>query len=105
MVAGIKMVGMALMALEQAVPLLGANSDPGKDVLSTISRLSKHVPPGTVTPADMKLALEKMMMQQQQFGQQMQQMRGQAVQPQQPGAAPGSPPGGAPAPQMQPRAA
>jgi hypothetical protein len=96
------MMGMALMALEQAVPLLGANSEPGKDVLQTISRLSKHVPPGTVTPADVKLALEKMMMQQQQFGQQMQQMRGQAAQP---GAgAPQQPPGGAP-PMMQPKAA
>ena len=95
------MMGMAIMALEQAVPLLGAASEPGKDVLQAITRLSKHVPPGTVTPADVKNMLDALMMKQQQFGQQMQQMKaapGGAPQP--PGA--GAQPGGA---MPQPKAA
>lgn len=91
------MMGMGLMALEQAVPLLGAGSEPGREVLSCIQKLAKHVPPGTVSPQDMINVLHKLMLQQQQFGQQMNQMRQSAAQPRpMPGAAPGGAPGGAP---------
>ncbi len=91
--AGLKMMGMGLMALEQAVPLLGAATEEGQAVLSTIQKIAKMVPPGTVTPADMMTVMQKLMTQQQQFGQQMNQMRKQATQPAAPG---GAPPGGAP---------
>ena len=104
-VAGIKMVGMALKALEAAVPLLGATSEEGRDVLQSMTRLGRHVPPGAVTPQDMMNTLKAMVMKQQQFGQQMQAMKGAAAAPGggAGGAAPPSPAagGGAP-PQMHP---
>ena len=105
--AGIKMAGMALKALEQAVPLLGAASDPGRDVLSAIKLVSKHVPPGSVSPSDVMQILQKLMLQQQQFGQQMNQMRQQGAQPagQQPAGGGGPPPASGGAPPQQPRAA
>lgn len=92
--AGLKMVGMGLMALEQAVPMLGSSSEEGQAVLSTIQKIAKMVPPGTVTPADMMTVMQKLMAQQQQFGQQMSQMRKQAAQPPAQQQAPAS--GGAP---------
>jgi hypothetical protein len=77
---------LALVMLEEALPLLGAGSEPGKDVLQTIGRLAKHVPPGAVTPADVASQLRDLMVKQQQQSQQMQQMRaGQQPQPGQPG--------------------
>jgi hypothetical protein len=76
-IAGMKMIGMAVMALEQAMPLLGAGSEAGKDVLGVIGRLSKHAPPGTVTSNDVTNLMQTMLMKQRQFGQQMQMMRQQ----------------------------
>lgn len=76
------MLGMGLLALERSLPMLGAASEPGKDVLQSISRLSKHVPPGSVTPTDIKNALQKLMIEQEQFGMQMQQMKQAQQQPQ-----------------------
>lgn len=60
-----------------ALSLLGATSDPGKDVLSCIQKLSKYVPPGSVTPADKMQVLQALMMKAQQSNQQMQQMHAQ----------------------------
>ena len=79
-VAAQKMVGLALLVLEQAGPVAGANTDIGKEVYSSISRLAKLVPPGTVTPADIKRVVEQLMLKQQQFQGQMQQMRGAQAQ-------------------------
>jgi len=90
--AGVKMMGMALLALERAVPLLGASSDEGRDALQALTRLSKHVPPGTVTPTDVKNVLQQLMTQQQQFGQQMSAMRQQQAAPAQTAPGAGAPP-------------
>jgi len=72
---------------------LGANSPAGQDVTDAIKKLSKHVPPGSVTPADKMNVYQQMMMKTQQQGQQMAQMQKQQAQPpgggaqQMPGAA------------------
>lgn len=85
-IAGIKKLGLALVMLEEALPLLGAASEPGKDVLSVVSKLAKHVPPGAVTPADIQSQLQQLMVKQQQNAQQMTQMRAAQMHP---GAQPG----------------
>jgi hypothetical protein len=98
------MTGMALLVLEQALPLWGAGSEPGRAVHKAIGDLAKFVPPGSVTPADVKNVVQQMLMKQEQFGAQMQQMKRQQMQGQaQPQA--GAAPGGAAPPQMMPKAA
>lgn len=92
-VAGQKMVGLALLILEQALPLAGAGSEPGKVIHKSIGDLSKLVPPGAVTPQDVQNVLQQLMMKQAQFSQQMNQMKQQQAQPAQAGA---PQPGGAP---------
>ena len=99
-VAGLKLVGLALMALENSIPMLGAGTPEGSDVLSSIQKMSKHVPPGTITPADVINVAKNIMMKAQQGQQQMQAMQAQKMQQgQMPQAAPQQ------APQAMPRAA
>lgn len=81
-IAGLKLVGLGLMALENAIPLVGASTPEGADVLKSIQSLSKHIPPGTVTPQDIKNVVQKLMLTMQQGQQQMQAMQAQR-QPQQ----------------------
>lgn len=86
--AGLQRLGIALKQLEQLVPLLGATTDPGKDVLKVIGILSKHVPPGSSTPAAEKNNIEQMAMRNAQQQQQAQMLRQQQAQSaQQPKAA------------------
>lgn len=73
--AGIQRLGVALKMLESTVPLLGAVSEPGKDVLKALSLLSKHIQPGAVSPAGEKNQMEAMMMRQQQQAPQIAAMR------------------------------
>ena len=82
-VAGVKMIGLGLMALENSIPIIGASSPEGMDVLSSIQKLAKHVPPGTVTPQDIKNVIQQLMVKMQQGQQQMQAMQAQRQQPQQ----------------------
>lgn len=77
------MVGLGLMALENAVPLVGASTPEGQDLLKAIQTLAKHVPPGAVTPQDIKNVIQQLMMKMQQGQQQLQQMQAQRQQPQQ----------------------
>lgn len=85
------MVGLALLILEQALPLAGAGTEQGKVIHKSIGDLAKLVPPGAVTPQDVQNVMQQLLLKQQQFGQQMQQMRQQQAPPQagvQPGGAP-----------------
>jgi hypothetical protein len=88
------MMGLALIVMEQAVPLAGAATAVGGDLLSAIKLVAKHVPPGSVTPADINNVVQSLMMKQQQATQQIQQMRQQQAQPQQQPAPQAQPPGG-----------
>lgn len=91
--AGMQLLGVIVMGLEQAIPLLGAASEPGRDALKALSTLSKHVPPGAVTPAALKTQLTALLTRAQQQGPQVAQMRAMGGQPPAPaqGAAPAAP--------------
>ena len=85
-------MGAALQNLTDALPLLGASSEPGQALLDMIKKLAKFVPPGTMTPAANRNQLEATAQKQGQNNQQMQalkamQMKGGGGQPQ-PGAQP-----------------
>jgi len=65
-------LGAALQNLTDALPLLGASSEPGQALLDMIKKLAKFVPPGTMTPAANRNQLEATAMKQGQNNQQMQ---------------------------------
>ncbi len=89
--AGLQRLGLVIKQLEQLVPLLGAGSEPGKAVLEALTKLSKHVPSGSVTPGAERANIDRMGMQNAANNQAMAQMRQGA--------------GGAQKPLMQPGAA
>jgi hypothetical protein len=83
------------------IPALGASTEIGKDVLKSLSTLSKHVPPGSASQGTEASAMQKLMLQQKQQAPMLQAMQamGQGGQtgsgmplPPQPGAAPPAPP-------------
>ena len=82
------MIGLATQIMAQAVPLLGVSSEPAQDVLDAIKKLSKHVPPGSVTDADKKNQLQQMLLKQQQQAPQMAALRASQGGGQQPAAQP-----------------
>lgn len=55
--------------------MLGPGSEVGKDVLKALNNLSKHVPPGSVTPAAEKNGIEQMALRNAQGTQQMAQLK------------------------------
>lgn len=61
--AAMAKLGMIVRQLEQIVPLLGAGTEAGRDVLKSLTSLSKHVPPGAVSPGVEQSAMQKTMMQ------------------------------------------
>lgn len=92
--AGLQKLGVLVKQMETMLPELGASSDAGKVVLECLNKLVKFVPAGSVTPAAQKNSIEaqqRMMAQNNQQMQAVQQMRqkmagGQGGAPQ-PGAA------------------
>lgn len=70
-----KRVGLVVKQLEELLPLAGAGSEVGKDILKALNMLVKHVPSGSVTPADQKAELERRSMQNTQNNAQMQSLR------------------------------
>lgn len=86
--AGLQALGLVVQKLGEIVPLVGAGSDVGQVVLDALKKLSKFVPPGSVTPANQRNQLEKMAQQQGQTNQQMQALQ-QMRQQGQGGAQPG----------------
>jgi len=87
--------GLAVLikGLEQLLPLYVSGSDQGRDVLSALKLLAKHVPPGSVTPAARRNELDKQQVANTQNAALMQRM---AAQKQQPGAQPGGAAGAVP---------
>jgi hypothetical protein len=80
--AAMQGMAVAVKALEQLLPLFGSGSDQGKDVMKAIQTLSKHIPPGAVTPAAERNQLEKMALQQTQDSQMMARMKQAQAAPQ-----------------------
>ena len=62
--AGMAKLALVVKGLESILPMFGAGSEPGQDILESIKRLSKHVPPGAVTPAAQNNAMQSMMLKQ-----------------------------------------
>lgn len=99
-VAGLARLSLVVKQLEQLVPLLGAGTEPGKEVLKALTALSKHVQPGTVPPGAEQNGLQNLMMKLRQNAPQLAAMRAAMSKPQggaggPPGAAPGAPPSAA----------
>jgi hypothetical protein len=82
---GLAQLGLIVKLMEEAIPKIGATSEAGKDLLQALTRISKHIPPGTVSPASENNQLESLRMKQAQAGPQIAAMRA-------PGAGAGAPP-------------
>lgn len=90
--AGIARLSIAVKVLEETVPLLGVGSEAGKDALKALNTLSKHVPPGSVSPGIEANSAAQIMQRQRQMAPQIAALRA---------AGGGGPPGGgAPPPGM-----
>ncbi len=73
--AALKRVGLVVKQLTELLQLAGASTDVGKDILKAINMLVKHVPSGSVSPADEKGEMERRQMANTQNNQQMQALR------------------------------
>lgn len=85
--AALKRVGLVVKQLSELLPLAGAGSDVGKDILKALNILAKHVPSGSVSPADEKGEMERRSMANTQNNAQMQALRQSQQPPQQAQAA------------------
>lgn len=84
--AGLQRLGLVVKQLEEILPMVGAGSDMGKEVLKALNALVKLVPAGAVSPAAQKNNIEQMMMRNAQENSQMQALKQQRMQQQpQPG--------------------
>ena len=92
--AGLAKLGLIVRLLESLIPALGSGTEAGKDVLKALTSLSKHVPPGAVSPGIENSALMNLSQQQRQQQPQIAAMRAAMAQ-QNPGA--GAPPASPPA--------
>ena len=79
--AALKRVGLVVKQLTELLQLADPATDIGKDVLKAINMLVKHVPSGSVSPADEKGEMQRRQMANTQNNQQMQALR-QSQQPQ-----------------------
>jgi hypothetical protein len=68
-------LGMATKLLTEALPLVGATSEVGMQVMDMIKKLAKHVQPGQLNPAAERNNIEQMAMKNQQNSQMQQQMK------------------------------
>jgi hypothetical protein len=85
--AGLQRLAFVVAQLGEIVPLVGAASEIGGDIVDAIRKLAKHVPSGSVSETGKQNAMQELMVKQAQTGPQIQQMRQQAAQqPQQAGA-------------------
>jgi hypothetical protein len=73
--AGLQRLGLVVKQLEQLIPLFGAASDQGKDVLKALQILLKSVPSGSVTPASERNDLQRQVTQNAQQNQQLAALR------------------------------
>jgi hypothetical protein len=94
--AGKQKVAMALKVLTDALPLYGASSDEGQELLDIMKKLGKIAQPGDVSNAGQMNALQKMMLNA------AQQQRTQKALAQSPQAGGGAPPGAGAAPGAAP---
>jgi len=75
-----------------AASLVGPSSESGRAILEGITKLSKLVPPGSVSGQDKLKVMQQLTIAAQKQGQQMQMMRQGGAPAQQPGQPPAAPP-------------
>lgn len=92
-VAGLAMIGVIVKLMERAIPLLGAGTEAGRDLVKSLSSLSRHVPAGALSPGIENTAIERLALQNRQNGPQVAAMRAAAP--------PGTIPPHAPSPMPQ----
>lgn len=81
--AGLQKLGVIVKQMEALLPMLGSTSEAGKAVLEALSKLAKHIPTGSVTPAAERNTIQDMFMKAQQNGQMQKQLDQQRAQGQQ----------------------
>jgi hypothetical protein len=59
--AGLAKLGVVVKQLEGLLPVFGAGSDAGRDVLKALNSLSKHIQPGDVSQGVEQSALQELM--------------------------------------------
>jgi hypothetical protein len=97
--AGMAHLAVAVHVLEEAIPLLGMGDEAGRDAAQAMTKLAKHIPPGSVPSGVENSVLQKIMLKNRQNAMNVAQMRGGGQPPGPPG---GPPPGGAPSPPPAP---
>ena len=65
--AGLARIGLALNILEQSLPMVGSGTDAGRDMLKAMGLLSKHIPPGSVSPGVQQTAMQGALLKQRQM--------------------------------------
>lgn len=78
--AGLQRLGSVVKQLEELIPMMGASSEHGREVLKALNILVKLVPPGSVTPASQRNNIEQMAMRNTRDNQQMQALQQQRMQ-------------------------
>ncbi|MDE2021138.1 MAG: hypothetical protein KGJ13_12450 [Patescibacteria group bacterium] len=86
--AGMAKLSLIIRQMELIVPLLGAGTEAGRDVLKALTSLSKHVPPGAVSPGVEQSAMNQVQMKMKQQTPQLAQMRAAIAQQKPEGTAP-----------------
>lgn len=72
--AGLQRLGSVVKQLEELIPLVGAASEPGREVLKALGILVKLVPAGSQSPAAQRNNIEQMAMRNTRDNQQMKQL-------------------------------
>ena len=93
--AALQRVGVVIKQVQDIMQMVGADSEPGKDLLKALNILVKMVPSGNVSNASERNMLEQSLMRNTQNGQQQQMLKQSQAQ---------KPPAGQPAPQAPPAA-
>lgn len=61
--AGLARLSLIVKQLENLIPMVGVGTEMGRDALKALSSLSKHVPPGSVSPGLQHTESQKLQMQ------------------------------------------
>lgn len=89
--AGLQRLGAVVKQLEELLPMVGAGSEHGREVLKALTILVKLVPAGSTSPASQRANIEQMAMRNTRDNQQMQALQKQRMEGQSgPQAAPGA---------------
>jgi hypothetical protein len=73
--AGMQKLGTVINQLTDLLPMVGATSELGQAVMKALQSFSKHLPPGSVSPAGQQNNMQQMMLQQQKNASMLQQMK------------------------------